>query len=526
MHVILLEVLTYIQNATRYKWYGIALAWLLCVVGWAYVSQMPDRYQADARVHVDTYSVLRPLLTGLAIHPDVASQVRLMAKVMFSRPNLEKVARMTDMDLNVTSEEGMEKLIKRLQHSAQLTGTTQENLFTISFEDADPKTAKRAVQAFLTIFVEQTIGESREDSASAQKFLDQQLKEYETRLQVAEQAKENFKRTNYGLMPNEGENLYNSLNTLSKQLEDTNMALREAIDRRDELKRQLEELPDVVDFETPTETSINPLDTRLQTLQTKLDELLVKYTKNHPEVIALKRSIADLERQKRESVAAATNEGTEPTISAAETENPIFQQMKIAVTEADANVTSLTTRVKLVEEKIEMLKKQMDDRLKVETQLQGLTRDYETIKVNYQRLVERREQARISESVEQNSDTVKFDVVDPPKVPTKPSGPNRILYYSLVLLASLAMGGGVTIFMSLLRPAFTTVQKLREMTGMPVLGSVSMIWIHDIKRQKWREFLGFMTAFSLLILAYFGVIGMELGGFHLPSFDWLNYGAS
>lgn len=515
MHSILLEVLTYIQSATRFKWQAIGLAWLISLGGWLFVSQMPDRYQADARIHVDTFSVLRPLLTGLAIHPDVAGQVRLMAKIMFSRPNLEKVARMTDMDLNVADEEGMENLIKRVQNSAKITGTEQENLFTISFEDANPKTAKRAVQAFLTIFVEQTIGESREDSTTAQKFLDQQLKDYETRLQLAEQAKENFKRANYGLMPNEGENLYERLNALNKQLEENNMTLREAMDRRDELKRQLEELPELMDYENQPGAATNPLDVRVQALQEKLDDLLVKYTKNHPEVMAVKKSIADLQRQKRE--AAAASAGSDQVISAAETNNPMFQQMKLAVSEAEANVTSLTTRVKLVEEKVDLLKKQMDDRLKVETQLQGLTRDYETVKGNYNRLLERREQARMSESVEQNADTVKFDVVDPPKVPTRPSGPNRILFFTLVLAAALAAGGSMAIFMSLLRPAFTTMQKVREVTGLPVLGSVSMNWMPEIKRQKWRELLGFMASFAILILAFFGVIAMEIGGFHLPS---------
>ncbi|HYE37934.1 XrtA system polysaccharide chain length determinant [Methylocaldum sp.] len=509
MHELITEILTYIQSATRYKWFSIILVWVISLAGWVFVAQMPDKYQASARVHVDTRSVLRPLLSGLAIQPDVSGQVRLMSKLMFSRPNLEKVARMTDLDLGAKDEGSMEKLVGRLQSSMSIAGG-ENNLFTISAEDQNPATAKKVVQALLTIFVEQTLGESREDSNSAQKFLDQQLKEYEARLQAAEKAREDFKRTNYGLLPEQGGDLYGQLNTLAGQLEQAKMALQEAVNRRDEMQRQLnDEEPTFMDSGAQAE---NPLDTRIQALQARLDELLLKYTKGHPEVIAAKKSIAELEKKKEEAAASGKGAG-----SGGEA-NPVFQQKKIALGEADANVASLNSRVKIFEEKIENLKKQMDERLKVETRLQGLNRDYSAIKENYDALLQRRETARMSESVEQNTDSVKFKIVDPPQVPMKPSAPKRILLSTGVFVGSIVVGVGLAVFLALLRPAFTTMNKLREVTGLPVLGSVSMNWIPQIKERKWREFLAFTATFAMLLVVFIGVIVLEVKGYHLPSF--------
>jgi polysaccharide chain length determinant protein (PEP-CTERM system associated) len=511
MHNLIEELLGHVQSAARYRWAAVIAAWAVCVAGWIYISQLPDHYQANARVHVDTRSVLRPLLVGLAIQPDVSGRIRLMSKLMFSRPNLEKVARMTDLDLGVKNDAGMEGLISRLQSSMIIYGG-ESDLFTIGYQDPDPKVAKKVVQALLTIFVEQTLGESREDSNTAQKFLDQQIKEYETRLQMAEKAVEEFKRTNYGLLPGQGGNLYEQLSALNGSLEEARMAVQEAINRRDEIKRQLEEdEPSYLDY--ASQTVVGPLDMRIQALQSRLDELSLKYTKGHPEVIAVKTSLAELLQQKQE-----TPKSDETSLPPGAAANPLFQQRKLALGEQEANIASLNSRVKLYEEKIESLKKQMDDRLKVETELQSLNRDYEAIRANYYQLLNRREQARMSENVEQNTDSVKFRIVDPPQVPTKPAGPKRILLSTGVLFGGIVAGIGVAVFLSLLRPPFTTAQKLREITGLPVLGSVSMNWIPEIKEENWRKFLSFAASLATLLLVYAGVIALEARGYHLPSF--------
>jgi polysaccharide chain length determinant protein (PEP-CTERM system associated) len=520
MHALITELLSYVQSATRYKWTAVLVAWFICVAGWIFVSQMPDKFQADARVHVDTRSVLRPLLTGLAIQPDVSGRIRLMSKLMFSRPNLEKVARMTDLDLGVKNDAAMEKLVTRLQSSMVISGG-ESDLFTIGFQDPDPKVAKKVVQALLTIFVEQTLGESREDSNSAQKFLDQQIKEYETRLQMAEKAVEDFKRANYGLLPDQGGNLYDQLGNLAKALEESKMTLQEAENRRDEMKRQLEdEDPTVIDYNAQASISstASPLDLRIQALQAKLDELSLKYTKGHPEVIAVKKSLAELQKQKEQEALSAGASESEKGGAPGETANPVFQQKKLALGEAEANVASLRSRVKLIEDKIKNLQVQMEQRLKVETELKGLNRDYETVRSNYGQLLTRREQARMSENVEQNTDSVKFRIVDPPQVPTKPAAPHRILLSTGVLIGGIVAGIGLAVFLALLRPAYSNTQKLRDITGLPVLGNVSMNWIPAIRKQKWRQLLAFIASFATLLLIYAAVVALEVKGYHLPTF--------
>ena len=520
MHGLFGEILHYIQSAARYKWWSLVLAWLICVAGWIFVSQMPDVFTATTRVHVDTRSILRPLLSGMTIQPDIGSQIRLMTRLIFSRPNIEKIAKMTDLDLTAKDEKSMEKLVLDLQKAMVIEGG-ENNLFSRGVTDPDPKMAKKIVQAVLTLFVEQSLGESREDSDSAQKFLEQQIKEHERRLQAAEQAREEYKRSNYGLMSggnDGGKDLYAQLNQMASQKEEAKLQVQEAIQRRDEIQRQLKDEEPMIqgsEEETPIEDS--PMDERIQNLRSKQDELLLKYTDKHPAVVTLKKSIADLERQKKAELeaAAAEQQSGKPALPKGMEANPIYQQLKIVLGEAEANIASLTAREKAYDGKIELLKQQMDERLKVETQLQGLNRDYDTVKANYNELLKKRETARMSGTVEQTTDAVKFRIVDPPQVPSKPSAPNRILLSSFVLLGSLTVGMGFSVLLSLLRPSYGTIQGLRDSTGLSVLGSISMNWIPEARRKKRREFMQFFAVFVSLVVCYVGVILLEIKGVNL-----------
>lgn len=513
MHEVVTEVVAHARSASRFKWVAIIVAWVICLAGWVFVSQMPDKFESSARVHVDTRTVLRPLLSGLAIQPNVQSQVRLMSRLLFSRPNLEKVARMTDLDLNAKDEKGMQALVADLKGMLAISGARQLDLFTISAENQDPRLAKKLVQSLLTIFVEETLGESRKDSDTAQRFLDQQIKEYEQRLVAAEKAREQFKRENYGALPGQGGSHYDKLQSLAGQLEESKLALEEGITRRNELERQLEdEEPMFEDFGGGIASS--PLDARIQSLQAQIDNLLIRYTDQHPEIKILKQTIADLEKQKEEELASGDFE--EEAGDFGQT-NPVFQQMKIALGEADANVASLRGRAKTLQERIEKTKEMMSKSLDVETKLQGLNRDYSIIKNNYDALLKRRETARLSENVEQNTDSVKFRIVDPPQVPTKPSAPNRILFYSGVFAGSLLVGAGIAFLLSLLKPVFTAPQKMREVTSLPILGSVSMNWVTRHVLQRRKRIIRFSLASFALLMAFGGVLTLEVLGYNLST---------
>ncbi|WP_304300481.1 Wzz/FepE/Etk N-terminal domain-containing protein [Chromatium okenii] len=78
MHEILAQILGYARGMWRHRWLAIIAAWLIAIGGWIVVAKIPDQFSASARVFVDTNSVLRPLLQGLTVQPDLVQRVSLM----------------------------------------------------------------------------------------------------------------------------------------------------------------------------------------------------------------------------------------------------------------------------------------------------------------------------------------------------------------------------------------------------------------------------------------------------------------
>jgi polysaccharide chain length determinant protein (PEP-CTERM system associated) len=153
--------------------------------------------------------------------------------------------------------------------------------------------------------------------------------------------------------------------------------------------------------------------------------------------------------------------------------NPVYQSMKIAMSQADAELAEVRGQISAQDQAISGLRSRMDAIPEVEAELARLNRDYQVNKAQYDELLQRLESAKISERADQSTEDVKFRVIEPPVAPVTPSGPDRVLLSSLVLLASLAAGLGFALLMQQVRPVFSTKDGLRQVTGLPVLGAVT-----------------------------------------------------
>lgn len=514
MFELIAEIFAHLHGAMRYKWWALGFAWVVCLAGWTFVFQMPDEFESSARINVDTRSVLRPLLKGITVEADLSNKVRLMSKLLFSRPNLEKVAQMTDLDLSVTDKAGMAGLTDSIKESLSIEATRENDLFQISAQHPEPKIAQGIVESLLTIFMEEVLGDTREESDNVQRFLDDQIKDYQVRLEEAERRKEEFKRKFFGLLPGQGSDQYSKLQLVSGELQGAKLALREAVKRRDELRRQVEgEEPSFFGFDGESTNATSSFDGRIESLQGRIDDLLLKYTEDHPEVVAATTTLTELKKKKKKEVEEMPKSQRIPNADT----NLFYQQMKIGLGDEEAKIASLRTRVAEFQERVNRLQEQMATTLDVETQLKGLNRDYEITKRNYEELVARREKARLSERVEHNTDQVKFRIVDPPRLPRMPSAPNRILINSLIFLGSILFSIGLAVLFAMIRPTFVNAKKLSDETGLPILGSVSMNWLPEIKEQRWTEFLRFCSAFGMLLVAYVAVMVFEVFNMNLHS---------
>ena len=147
MDELLQRALVHLRAMWHRRWIGLAVAWIAALIGVAVAFRIPEKFEASARVYVDTQSLLRPVMAGLAIQPNLDQQVALMSRTLISRPNVEKLVRMADLDLGVKSNTEREELIDNLMKTLQLGGNVTSNLYVISYRDTRPQQAKNVVQS-------------------------------------------------------------------------------------------------------------------------------------------------------------------------------------------------------------------------------------------------------------------------------------------------------------------------------------------------------------------------------------------
>lgn len=510
MREVVEKLLEICQGMWRYRWPALALAWVLAILGWVAVIALPDVYQARAKVYVDTDTVLRPLLRGLAAETDVMTQVNMMSRALLTQPQLEQVAQSTDLYLRAKGPKELERLLDQLRAKITIQVVPQnKNLYSISYEDHDRSMSVRVVQKLLDSFMENTIGVNRQDSSNAQRFLEGQIAEYERRLAEAEQRLAQFKQGNVGMMPSDKGGYYERLQAAVIELEGLRGEHQLALERHHTLQRQIEGEEPTFGLMSSAAEVQSPLTAQINEHRRRLDALLLQYTEKHPDVLALRERIAALEEQKRKearpaipSAASATELVALNTLDV----NPVYQQLQIRLNDAEIEVTESAGKLRRAEADVAKLRAAVDTIPEVEAQLAQLNRDYEVNRTQHAELLRRLESARLSDQVEQSRDDVKFRILEPPLVPIAPVGPPRALFMSAVLVAALAAGLGLAFLLNQIHPVFLTRQGLATRTGREVLGAISLALSPPQLATERRGNVRFAVAGVLLVVAFVGVV--------------------
>ena len=501
-------ILGFLKAIGKYRWYAVVISWVVAIVGWTVVYKLPNDYQASARVYVDTQSILKPLLSGMTTLPNLEQQVVFMRRTLISRPNVERVMRMVDLDVKTTTPKENEKVVDDLMENIKILGTERDDIYTITYNNPNPKLGKDVVQSLLTIFVEGSFGGKKQDSEKAVQFIDDQIKSYEEKLAAAESAMKDFKIRNMGMLPRQGTDYSGKMMETSDLLNQARLELTEAEQARNAIKRQIagDDPAPVTATDVADPADANPeLDGRIQSVNKQLDTLRLQYTEEHPDIVASKRLLDQLETRKKEE-AKKRKRSSDPGANY----SPMLQQMNVALSVAEARVASLKARVEEYNSRMGRMRGQSTTAPEVEAQLTQLNRDYQVNQANYQKLVERREAAKLSGDLSSATDMLTFRVIDPPTVPLAPSGPKRPRLFSLVFVGALISGLVVALLMSQVRPTFLSQSSLREVTGVPILGSIAMNWTSEQKVKRRRRLYAMGASVFALFGAYGGVMAAIL----------------
>lgn len=509
------QLFTAARGMWKHRWLGLLVAWVVTAIGAFVVLSVPDKYEASARIFVDTQSILKPLMAGLAVQPNVDQQVMMLSRTLISRPNVEKLVRMADLDLKAQSGTAHDALIDGLMKTLEIKNVGRDNLYVLSYRDVSPDKAKRVIQSLVSIFVESSLGDTRKDSNTAKQFIDEQIKTYLTKLQEAESRLKDFKIRNIEIQNADGTDMAGQLNTVSSQLSQARLELREAENGRDAAKRQLEaekmQSADITSRSLLQESAMSistpEIDARIDAQRRNLDTLLQRFTEEHPDVVGARRLIKELEAIKRKEVQELRKTAIANPASGSNN-SLVYQELNRLLAASEVDVAALRARVGEYEARVSRARELMKTAPQIEAQLSQLNRDYDINKKRYDELVTRRESAALSGDLDSAAGVANFRLIDPPRASPQPVAPNRLLLLPLALLAGLGAGAAAAFVASQLRAVFYDARSLRAVVGLPLLGVVMLVLNETAAKREKSDLKKFLGASGGLVAIF--IAGMIL----------------
>jgi len=457
----------YLQLINKKKYLFVILA-LLIMIGVVITSYLlPEKYEAKCTVFIEK-SVISELVKGIAITPSFEEKLKVLAYTLKSRSLLIKV--FNDLDMNITKQSSgqIENMVKLFQENTDIKLKDKEGLFTITFNNENPRLARDYVNTLVRRYIEENSTSKREESYGATNFLAEQIKTVKVKLEEAEARENSYKRDNAGVLGQSESALLSEINYAQQK-----------IDEIASKRRQLENLR--------ARVNDDPLKAKLAYLQNKKQELSLVYTDNHPELQEMKNEIATLKERLHSGAARGSIEDS-PTL-----EHERISMELNSLRDIESNQRRFIASKQSLLRSIPVARTSFDE----------LEREKNSQKTLYEQLVARYGQSEVSKQMEVQDKSTTFRIVDPAIIPIKPASPNRVKIIFLGVIGGLVASFGFLVLLDQLDNSVRNVESLKSL-GVQILAVVPTIENPvdlDALRRRDNWFYGIAGACFLLILA-------------------------
>jgi len=465
MNTLFDDVRASLHSIWQRRWLALAVAWLVCVLGWLGVTLVPNAYESRARIFVQLYD---PLATQVGINDaDRKASMDKLRDSLTGTLNLERVIKSTRLGETITTRKQMDAAVAGLGKAIKITAD-QDNLFTITarsssmrFSEGDnARLSRDIVQKLIDIFREENQNGGQGEMKQTLQFLDQQLANRQGELQAAEQRRMAFE-TQHPELAQGGLSVIQRLEQGRAAIRGFDADIAAQQSALAAINAQIGATPQSVAVAGPT----GGLRGQLAQVQADLAMMRARgLTENHPDVIAARNQIVSLRQQVKAEGNVASGSGTP---------NPAYSSLEATRAERQANLQSLIARRAAAEADLSRITTQQYSNPELVQEAQNISRDYDVLKSQYDKMLTDRENLRLKGQVVSARGTAKVDVLDPPVLPRAPVAPNRPLLLMLVLVGGVVMGVGAAFAMGEAQSSFSTTGKLERVIGLPVLGAIS-----------------------------------------------------
>lgn len=516
----------FVEILWRRKWMIVIPLVVIGVATFVWSRTLPDRYRSEALVLVVAPQVPDNLVKS-TITERLQERLDTMRQQILSRTRLERI--ITELDLYREERKRllMDEVVAMMRNDVKLTVAKARRKedpgsFTVSFEYGEPKTAQIVVERMAALFVRENVeGRSIQADVTTQ-FLQSQLDDARQRLHDQEARIEAFRQANAGRLPSQVQTNLHLMQATQQQIQSLSDEITRDRDRQATIERTIADEEAIGALVTTSarggggEGNDKTPKTAAQELAAAKDalaQLQLRLTEEHPDVRTAKRHIAELEQ--KAAAEALQQPVTGGSISGPVTPADAARLRKIASLRAEYDSLERMIGAKRAEmDRLQKnhadLKQRVDVAPALETQLDQLTRDHETLEVSYSALLKKQQDAKVSASLEEKQVGQQFRIIDPARVPEKPSSPDRLRLSLMGLLAGLGLGLGIAALLEYRDTSLRTEADVLVALSLPVIALVPTLETADERRQRRRRRILIAASSAATLVIGFAALSWKL----------------
>ncbi|MCG8313623.1 MAG: hypothetical protein MI976_10435 [Pseudomonadales bacterium] len=460
-------------------------------------------YETSTIIYADQQNIIAPLLEGQAEITRVENHTRIVQEVIYSPRMLTALIQSLQLLGPNASPEEIEEYQNDLRGKLRIAGSGP-GFIKISSRSKKRDEVFNIVTKAAELFIKDASETKRNESREAFLFIDKQVKGYKDQLVVAEEKLKQFKEQNMdGSLESVNERILNLKDTIA----DIELSLDEANIRVRSLRQQLADENQFVTRQVRTDE----YQERLRDAQSRLATLRLSYTETYPDIIVLKEQIDALQK----NIVENQQDSSAPTGSSSteiNSENPVYQNLRENLSDAEVDVQTLNRRLNITNQRLETEFDRLKNIAAKDAQLAELVRDYDVTKNIYETMLDRKEKARLSMTLDIEGQGVTYKIQEPAAFPLNPAG---ITFFHFALLApfigAIIPIGLIMVFI-ILDPRVRLLQVVQENIDVPVLGVVPHISTRLSERVFRKDVLLLGMLLVVVLVTYLSIGVLRLQG--------------
>ncbi len=460
-----------------------------------YSRYLPDIFRSDTLILVVPQRVPESYVRS-TVTTRIEDRLQSIAQQILSRTRLERIIQ----DFNLYPSERrvgiMEDIVEGMRKDINIQ-VVKGDAFRVSYTGDNPRTVMKVTDRLASLFIEENLRDREVLAEGTNQFLEAQLEDSRRRLVETEKKLENYRKQYAGQLPSQLESNLQVVANTQLQIRAVQESMNHDRDRHLMLERQLGEL------ETPPAETTPPAAVpasnsdgtasggstaqQLEQAQLALTQLQLRLKGDHPDVLRMKRIVANLQAKADAEAIDAPVSPDNVRVSPAE----LFRRKRVADLRAEFEQLNRQMASEEAEEKrLRQIAAGYQQRVELaptrESEMIELTRDYTTLQAQYTSLLQKKEESQISANLERRQIGEQFKLLDPARLPERPTSPNRQQINTIGMVAGLAIGIALIVLMELRDTSFKTDEDLLTVLGIPVLAVVPLMQSNTERRRAFR----------------------------------------